>query len=219
MQLNYKNLMNLPLFLGLSDSELKEITRNTRLNLKHHKKGSVIVEEGEACTSLISVVEGWMNIETYSKDRSYHLEERIQAVQALEPDKLFGLSPHYISTCRAYTTCESISISKEDFMQLFERYMIIRINYLNMICRRAQLIEQLPWQHKEKDLCEQIVDFIKNRSTFPTGRKMLYIKMAQLAEELNASRLEVSNALNALNTADRIILHRGVVEIPALQLL
>lgn len=219
MQLNYKNLMNLPLFLGLSEKELMDITRSTRFNLRHHKKGSVIVEEGEACTSLVSVVEGWMDIETYADNRSYYLEERIQAVQSLEPDKLFGLSPHYLSTCKAHTTCESISISKEELTQLFERYIIIRLNFLNIICRRTQILERLPWQRKKTDICEKIVAFVRNRSIYPAGHKRLFIKMAQLAEELCTSRMEISNALNALNSADKIILHRGVIEIPALQLL
>jgi len=219
MQLNYKKLSELPLFLGLSEKDIKEITRTTRFNLRHHKKGSVIANEGEACTALISVVEGWIDIETYADNRSYHLAERVQAVQMLEPDKLFGLSPHYLSTCKAHTTCESICISKEELTQLFERYIIIRINFLNMICRRTQIIERLPWQHKKKDICEQIVTFIKSRAIYPAGHKELHVKMAQLAEELNTSRLEISNALNALNAADKIILHRGVIEIPALQLL
>ncbi len=219
MQLNYKNISGLPLFLGLSEKEIKDIARNTRFNLRHHKKGSVIVEEGEACSSLVSVVEGWISIENYADNRSYHIEERAQATQMLEPDKLFGISPHYKSTWRAYSTCESICIAKEELTQLFERYIIIRLNYLNLICRRTQLIEQLPWQHRKKDIAEQIITFIKNRSIFPVGHKTVHIKMAQLAEELNISRMEVSNALNAMNSADKIILHRGIIEIPALQLL
>ncbi len=219
MQLNYKNISGLPLFLGLSEKEIKDIARNTRFNLRHHKKGSVIVEEGEACSSLISVVDGWVTIENYADDHSYHIEERAQATLMLEPDKLFGISPHYKSTWRAYSTCESICISKEELMQLFERYIIIRLNYLNLVCRRAQLIEQLPWQRRIKDVTEQIITFIKNRSAFPVGHKTFHIKMTQLAEELNISRTEVSSALNALNSADKIILHRGIIEIPALQLL
>lgn len=219
MQLNYKTISELPLFLGLSEKEIKDITRYTRFNLRHHKKGSVIVETGEPCTSLVSIVEGWISIENYADDRSYHIEERAQAIEMLEPDKLFGLSPHYKSTCKAYTTCESICISKEELTQLFERYIIVRLNYLNLICRRTQLIEQLPWQHRKKDIGEQIIAFIKNHSLYPIGHKALYIKMTQLAEELNVSRLEISNALNNLNSADKIILHRGIIEIPALQLL
>lgn len=219
MQLNHKELAGIPIFLGLSEKDLTEISRTTRFNLRHHKKGGTIVEEGDACTSLVSVIDGWVETDTYSDNRAYHLEELVQATQILEPDKLFGLSLHYHSRCRAYTTCESVSISKEELTQIFERYMIVRLNYLNLICRRTQLLERQPWQPKNTELTDRIATFIKQRSTYPTGRKILHIKMAQLASELNVSRLDVSNALSAMNEADKIIQRRGMIEVPALQLL
>jgi DNA-binding GntR family transcriptional regulator len=43
--------------------------------------------------------------------------------------------------------------------------------------------------------------------------------MKKLAFHLGCSRLEVSNALNALADQERLILKRGIIEIPALQLL
>ena len=61
--------------------------------------------------------------------------------------------------------------------------------------------------------------FIRRHVYYPAGKKILYIKMTQLAKELGYSRLEISNALNALSDAERIILKRGIIEIPALQLL
>jgi CRP/FNR family transcriptional regulator, cyclic AMP receptor protein len=219
MQLNYQKLTEIPIFLGLSDKDLVDISRTTRFNLRHHKKGSTIVEEGDACSTLISVVDGWIEIDTYADNRSYHLEEIVQATQILEPDKLFGLSLHYHSTCRAYTTCESISISKEELMLIFDHYMIVRLNYLNLICRRAQKLEHHPWQQRSTELTERIVLFLKQHSLYPAGRKVLHIKMSQLANELNVSRLDVSNALNAMNKADKIIQRRGMMEIPSLQLL
>ena len=219
MQLNHKKLSALPIFLGLSEKELTEIAGTTRFTPKHHKKGSTTVKEGDACTSLVSVTDGWMEIDTYADNRSYHIEELVQATQILEPDKLFGLSLHYHSTCRAYTTCESVSISKEELTQLLDKFIIVRLNYLNLICRRTQHLERQPWQPKSQELTERIALFIKQHSRYPAGRKVLHIKMSQLANELNVSRLDISNALNSMNEAEKIIQRRGMVEVPALQLL
>ena len=79
MQLNHKELAGIPIFLGLSEKDLTEISRTTRFNLRHHKKGGTIVEEGDACTSLVSVIDGWIETDTYSDNRAYHLEELVQA--------------------------------------------------------------------------------------------------------------------------------------------
>ena len=219
MQLNHKDLLGIPLFLGLSEKDLMDIACNTRFNLRHHKKGSTIVEEGDTCNSLISIIEGWMEIDTYSDNKAYHLKEIVQATQTLEPDKLFGISPRYHSIYRAYTTCESISIMKEELTQIFNNYSIVRLNYLNLICRRTQQLERQPWQPKPTTLTDRIATFIKQRSMYPAGRKVLHIKMTQLAEELNVSRLDISNALNEMNRTDKIIQRRGMIEVPALQLL
>lgn len=219
MQINHKKIAGLPLFLGLSEKQLIDIAKAIRFNFRHHKKGSIIVEEGTACSSLICIVDGWIEIDTYSVNRSYYLEELVQAVQVVEPDKLFGISPHYHSTYKAYATCESISISKEDLTQIIEQYMIVRLNFLNMICRRTQQLEQQPWLPRNPELTDRIVMFIKHHSRYPAGKKVLHIKMAQLANELNVSRLDISNALNALNEAEKIIQRRGMIDIPALQLL
>ena len=43
--------------------------------------------------------------------------------------------------------------------------------------------------------------------------------MRQLATELNLSRLEVSIALNELQQQEKLILRRGIIEVPALQIL
>ena len=43
--------------------------------------------------------------------------------------------------------------------------------------------------------------------------------MVQLAEETNYTRLEISQALNAMEKEEKIILKRGIIEVPMLQLL
>ncbi len=219
MQINHNKIAELPLFLGLSEKELTDISKTIRFNCRHHKKGSIIVEANTPCSSLVCVVDGWIEINTHAANHSYYIEELVQAVQMLEPDKLFGISPHYHSTYKAYVTCESVSISKEELTLLFERYMIVRLNFLNMICRRAQKLEQQQWLPRDTELKERIIMFIKHHSRYPAGKKVLHIKMAELAAELNVSRLEVSNTLNALHNEEKIIQRRGMIDIPALQLL
>lgn len=219
MQLNIKKLSTLPIFLGMSEKDISDIAAKTHFNLKHHKKGSAIVEEGDTCSALITVVDGWMETDTYADNHSYHIEELVQATQMLEPDKLFGLSLHYRSTVRAYTTCESVSIAKDEMTRLMDRYMIVRLNYINIVCRRSQQLERLPWQTAGNDMEECIAHFIKQHCLYPTGRKTLHIKMSQMATELNVSRLDVSAALCRMNEKEKIIQHRGIIEVPALQLL
>lgn len=205
--------------MGLSDKEISEIASNVPFAQHHHKKGSVIAEAESVCNELVIVTQGTMECETKSDDNSYRLIEHLHATHTLEPDKLYGLEQRYRSAYRAVTPCESMAITKDKFLELLGKYLIIRLNYLNMICRKSQKLEHNPWKACSGDIKQRIARFIKDRSQHPAGSKKLFITMVHLANELYCTRLEVSNALNELANNERIILKRGIIEIPALQLL
>lgn len=213
------NIAQLPIFMGLSESELSEIASNVPFAQHHHKKGSVIINAESTCNEMVIVTQGTMECETKSDDNSYRLVENIHAIHTLEPDKLYGLEQRYRSTYYALTPCESIAIAKDKFHELIDKYLIVRLNYLNMICRKSQKLEHNPWKACPADMKQRIVRFVKERSQYPAGSKKLFITMVHLASELSCSRLDVSVALNELANMERIILKRGIIEIPALQLL
>jgi len=212
-------LKEMPLFIGLSKNDLLEVIRNTHYNRKHYKKGATIIKEGDTCDSLFIITNGWVRAITQNDNHAYKIEETMQAMVMFEPDKLFGMTTTYHSSYFAHTTCEAIEITKEEVMRLTEQYLIVRLNLLNIICRKAQHLEHLPWMKCTDNATSAIITFVKNHVYYPAGKKIIHIKMLQLAKELGYSRLEISNALNGLADAERIILKRGIIEIPALQLL
>lgn len=212
-------LKDLPLFMGLSKKDLEEAIKHTHYGRKHYKKGAIITEEGTQCNSLFFVTEGWVRIETQNDSHAYRMEETIQATIIIEPDKLFGMTTTYHSTYIAQTTCEVLEVTKDEIMRLMEQFLIVRLNLLNIICRRTQHLEHLPWTTCTDNAIDAITAFIKSHVHHPAGKKILYIKMTQLAKELGYGRLEISKALNALADAERIILKRGIIVIPALQIL
>lgn len=212
-------LATLPLFLGLNKTELNAISKSVQIRLRHHKKNSIIAEEGTLCNDLMLIYSGWVESDTQNASRAYLFKEITEAPQMLEPDKMFGINTRYTSTYRAVTACDSILVSKEYLMQLIEQHFIIRLNMLNSICRNTQLYEGKLWKATAPDTEQLIIQFIKQHSRYPAGRKLLFITMNQLATEINDNRLNVSNALKSLADKEQIILRRGIVEVPALQLL
>ena len=56
-------------------------------------------------------------------------------------------------------------------------------------------------------------------SIHPAGEKKIKIKMTTLAHELNESRLNISIELNKLQDDGLISLSRGMIIVPALELL
>lgn len=212
-------LQTLPLFLGLTQKELDEISAETCFSLKRMKVEEPIVMSGDMCDSINIVVSGKMNIVSESADHRYSMHEKIRAPWIIEPDKLFGIRQRYQSSYITETKCEILTFQKSDVTSMMRRYLVFHLNYLNIVCRSTQMAEILPWQQKADNVRGRIVQFIRQHSRYPAGEKILRIKMRQLAHELNTSRLDVSIALNAMEQEEKIILKRGMIVIPAPELL
>jgi hypothetical protein len=125
------------------------------------------------------------------------------------PERLMSTHQTYSDRC----------IGHEELMQMMERYLIVKLNMLNMLCRKIQVLERQPWRQRTLDLKARVVMFFREHVQHQAGKKVFYIKMTQLATEVNDSRLNVSIVLNELERDERIILKRGIIEIPALQIL
>ena len=88
-------LKTLPLFLGLTQSELDDISDDISFTLQRLKVDEPIVKSGDMCDSINILVNGQMNIVSKSDDHSYSMHEKIRAPWIIEPDKLFGLRQRY----------------------------------------------------------------------------------------------------------------------------
>lgn len=219
MAIQAKYIQGMPLFLGLTLSQLQEVANIGHINRRFVKRSVMIAEEGKPCTDLTMVLSGKVEVTTYSNNRAYRLVEYVDGPCVIEPEKLFGITTRYQATYQTHTACVTITIPKETLNIFFEKFMIIRLNLLNLICKRAQQLERRLWHIPGNTLEERIASFIKQKVLTPAGKKILYIKMTTLAEELNSSRLEISEALGAMEDKEKIIHKRGIIEVPEIQLL
>uniref|UniRef100_UPI0040387B96 helix-turn-helix domain-containing protein n=1 Tax=Segatella hominis TaxID=2518605 RepID=UPI0040387B96 len=68
-----------------------------------------------------------------------------------------------------------------------------------------------------KNIEELIIRFFEARCVRPGGEKIFHIKMTRMAKELNDSRLDISKALNNLESEGLLHLQRERIFIPALE--
>lgn len=64
------------------------------------------------------------------------------------------------------------------------------------------------------ELEQRISSFILTHIERPAGEKILKIKMEELAQVVNDTRMGVSKALNGMQEAGLLELHRGEIVIP-----
>lgn len=213
----YDQLQQFPLFLGLSRDDLSKIVGHTKFDFQKEGPRTQLIREGSACNYLNILLSGHVSVETRSDDGSYTLVEQLSAPVMLEPEVLFGYHQRHSHSFRAVTSVSLLRIDHSEVVRLSEQFLIFRINLLNLLATQTQKLLHQPWRRCPQTLDERIVRFIAQRCIHPAGPKTLHILMTQLAAEVGDSRLDVSRALNRLQHAGLLTLHRGRIEIPQME--
>lgn len=214
-----KELLSLPLFMGMSSSELSALLEEGRISSCAAPKGAVLAKEDAPCQNIIVLASGTLKVVTNADDNSYQMEEILHAPMVVQPERLFGLTQRYTATVTTTTVCHYVSMTKSNLIAAMQSSMSFRINVLNLLSTQAQRSNRQVWHQQNDNIAKRIIRFIKDRSSYPTGTKVLRIKMMTLARELGCSRLEISEALHELEDREWILMRRGAIEVPMLQLL
>lgn len=211
-------LLELPLFQGISKTDLHEIVGKTKFGFTKYEPGKTIVRAESYCNEMIFLLNGTIKRTTESVDHSYIVTEYHSAPLQIQPQRLFGLRQRYTSTFTAATICNMMTLSKAEVIKLYDTYEVFRINLINQLASGYQKLADRQFAPQGNTLRLRIINFFSNHSYTPSGEKLFKIKMNTLAEELNDSRLNVSRELNKLEDEGLIILSRGMIHIPAMEL-
>lgn len=135
-------LLSLPLFLGMSRSDLHEAAGKTRFDFLKVSEGETIVKDGERCLSLFFLLTGEIKVITDADDHGYNIEEDISAPEIFQPERIFGLNQRFTHTYIAKTDCSIMRLEKQEILKLSELFEIFRINLLNLFSAQTQKISR-----------------------------------------------------------------------------
>ena len=213
----YDQLLQFPLFQGMSRDDLAQVAGHTKFDFQKHAAQRAIVSDGEPCTHLYFLLSGTLTVETISDDHSYRLVEQLSAPYMIQPEAIFGYHQRYTHTFYAKSPVSLLRLDRQEVVRLLEQFLVFRINLLNLFATTSQRLLRQTWRHHPQSLDERIIRFMARHCIHPAGPKTFYILMAQLAGEVNDSRLDVSRALNRMQAAGLLTLHRGRIEIPQME--
>ena len=201
-------LMQLPLFQGMSRSELFEVIEQAVFHFRKIGDGKVVAEQGKPCHQLTFLMSGELVSETYIPDSHLTFSETFTPYMAIETHSLFGKTPAYKATYRARGEVSLLSIDKRYAYTLLGNYEVFRINLLSMFGSKVENQHKLLWDIGERELEGRIARFIRSLCTTPQEEKVLKVKMEDLARVLDATRLNVSRILNKWQAEGLITMRR-----------
>ena len=201
----------------MNHPDLESIIGQTRFGFLKLAPQKTIVKENDPCQELIFLVSGVASVTTTSDDHGYIITEELKAPAIIQPEHIFGLTQRFTKTFTTIEPCSFITLDREETKKLSDRYDIFRINLLNIISTQSQKLQRNLLKKYPSSLEERIVNWIRFRCLTPVGHKNIKIKMTQLANEINDSRLDVSRALNRLEEQGWLKLSRGNIDIAAVE--
>ena len=213
----YDTLLSLPLFQGMSQTDFNSLLQKIRLDFIRYEDGDVIIEKGNRCGSLAFLINGTVESSRSGMDGNFTFSELIEAPFLIEPYSMFGRAGSYQRTYTAIGSCSFLMVDKQYIYTELGKYNICRMNLLNILSGRVQQLDSHIWSLEGMSLRERIIRFIKGLSDIQSGQKRLAIKMNDLAMLMDATRLNVSRELNALEKDGLISLRRKEIFIPALE--
>ena len=215
----YDTLLQLPLFQGLCKNDFTDILGKVKLHFSKNKAMEKIIKQGSPCNGLVFLLNGEIISETKDRDDLYTWCEYFNEPYVLEPYSLFGMNTNYISSYSAMTDVNIVSIEKKFILSELNKYDIFRLNYLNIISNRSQILQDRLLNNKTNSIEEKVINFFLYHAEKSTGKKLLKIKMEDFATLLNDTRLSVSKVLNELQEMGLLVLRRKEIEIPEISLL
>ncbi|MBR4388437.1 MAG: Crp/Fnr family transcriptional regulator [Prevotella sp.] len=209
----YDRLLSLPLFLGMSQSDLHEVAAHTPLAFSTYAIGSTIVSIDDVSDSLLLLIQGDVMSHMESYDREWTLDERLHSPYMHQPEHLFGWHQRYTRSLRALTPCQVLRITKHDVLTLLSQFQTIRFNLLNTLCIRAQRMSVLPRRIHPTGIAAKLQRWIDDACDSPMGEKTFHIRMTYLAQVLGESRLNLSRCLHRMEEEGLLSMRRGEIHL------
>jgi len=213
----FDKLQSLPLFIGLGVSDLMRIVELVDFDFNKYNEGVTFAAQGERCDRIIYVLGGETSIERIFPNRELMVTEWTDTrPYAVEIENLWGMRQVFNHSYTFTTEGSTCSIDKRSLTKLVNSYDIVRTNLLSTLCNDIQRQRRDLLCAYPKYTDEKLLHFFVRHSLIPGGRKEFRVKMRQLGDMVDESRLNVSGVLNKWMRAGLVELSRGVCRIPDL---
>ena len=210
-------LLHVPLFQGFSRLDFLDIVEKIPFDFRTLQPRQYLVKQGDECHGLCVLLSGEVETECESADHTYTFHEHIIAPWTVQIESLFGYHNRYAKSVRAQTETHALLLEKQNVRRMLVSYPAFQINFYNALSTVAQTEMKRNWKSRPTDLAQCFLSFVENRSIKPIGTKRISIRMTDLAQQLGATRLRVSQMLAELAEKGVVDYSRGMITIPHLE--
>ena len=209
--MNYRQILkNVPLFAGLSESDLDDLMAIVRIN--EHPRGDLLFSDGEEAAGFFIVLDGKVKVYKLSPEGKERILHVIQPGGTFAEAAIFGegLYPAYAEPLQA---SKLLFLPKDAFLALLRDNSRVSIN---MIAGLSKFLRQFANQIEDltfKDVPSRLARYLMDLSRGAKQTVVLPISKSQLASNLGTVSETLSRTLRKLSEDDLISVSGKTVEI------
>ncbi len=218
----YQQLMQLPLFQGVSADSITQLVEKLPFHFLKYRNGEQILQAGDACTHIKFIVSGTVRLETPCKYLKVSLVQTLSTPNVLAPEYLFGRGTVYPYTAVADGSCGILQLRKSDYIKMINSDKVFLFNILNYLSSGSQRGVDSFLSIKDGSVAERLATLMDMLTISGAYDIVLRFKQKDLCTLLSTQRTTLVASLDKLSEQEileydsnelRVLDFRGLMDL------
>ncbi|WP_315070542.1 Crp/Fnr family transcriptional regulator [uncultured Clostridium sp.] len=201
-------------FKDLTVDEIRKLISSIPYSLKAYKKGEIIANEEDECTSLGFVLDGTVEIQRIYLSGKQIILKRLSNGDVFGEALVFSKKSNYPSTVMAFSECNILYINRSDILKLCTMDERVLGNFMSALSNKIFMLNSKIKSIAFKSIKHKVINYILEQAKLQRNRT---IKLKESKEEIAASmgipRPSLSRELMNLRDLNYIEFDRNIITI------
>ena len=209
----YHQLMQLPLFQGVSTDKITNLVEKLPFHFLKYRNGEQILAAGDPCTHVKFIVSGKVRLTTPFNHLRVSLSQTLSTPHVIAADYLFGRETVYPFSATAEGSCGILQLRKSDYIKMVNSDKVFLFNILNYLSSGSQRGASSTLGIKEGSVVERLSIIVDNLAMVGATDIVLQYKQKDLCSLLGTQRTTLISSLDKLSEENIIQFDSNVMQI------
>jgi len=209
----YQQLMQLPLFQGVSTDVITALVEKLPFHFLKFSNGDQIFAAGDSCTHIKFIVSGRVKLETRFNHLRVVLTQVLTSPHVLAAEYLFGRETIYPYTAVADGTCGILQLLKSDYIKMVNSDKVFLFNILNYLSSGSQRSTTSALAASDGSVSERLAMLLDTLMVPGATDLEISYKQKDLCNLLGTQRTTLVATLDRLSDEDVIEYDSGCMKI------
>ena len=202
------------LFNNVDKTNILKIVNNLKYSIISYKKGEVIFQEEETCTSIGLIINGTINIERIYPNGKSIVMSKFKDGDVFGEALLFSKVNKYPATVIALSDCKVLYLAKSEIVRLFSMENKIMENFMMLLSEKIIILNNKIRSISLKSVRQKVVDYILCEYMNEKNKEItLKYSKEEIASDIGIPRPSLSRELIKLRDEGLIQFTRNKITI------